>query len=228
MVVVPFYFRLQKTILAAISCDLIFNDMHHSLTEVLVMALTVSLFCFSYLPVASSVPVNFLNQELARFDGHYVVRASITNQEELDTLVANERVLKLDYFTHDKVVGGLIDFRITPAAFKDFKHLGLNYTIRIENIQILLDQEARDNKARQTTKNMLKRSLEAAGRGQPVNDTLKWFENYHPYESHLDWLQLQIISHSNIARAFTAGKSHEGREQSGVIIGSGPNNVVLH
>ncbi|KAF9934564.1 hypothetical protein BGZ67_003792 [Mortierella alpina] len=162
------------------------------------------------------------------FDGHHVVRAHITNQEQLDTLIANERVLKLDYFTHDKLIGGPIDFHIMPTAFKDFQRLGLNHTIRIENIQVLLDQEAHDSKASQTTKNMLKRSLEAAEREQPANVTLKWFESYHPYERHMDWLSLQIVSHSDVARGFTVGKSHEVREQAGIIIGSGPNNVVFH
>jgi len=40
--------------------------------------------------------------------------------------------------------------------------------------------------AHQPTKNMLKRSLEAARRAQPANDTLKWFKTYLPYESHMD------------------------------------------
>ncbi|KAF9960392.1 hypothetical protein BGZ70_008619 [Mortierella alpina] len=127
--------------------------------------------------------------------------------------------------THDKLIGSPIDFRITPAAFKDFKGLELNHTIRIENTQVLLDQKAHEYKTRQASKNVLKRSLKAAEIGQPVNDTLKF---YHPYERHLDWLRLQIISHSNIARAFTAGRSHEKHDQAGIIICSGPNNVVLH
>ncbi|KAF9560519.1 hypothetical protein EC968_006137 [Mortierella alpina] len=185
-------------------------------------------FVFAYFPVVSSVPVNSLDQKVVRYDGHRVVRAYIADQEQLDKLIAHERVLKLDYFTHSRLIGRHIDFRITPAAYSEFKILGLNHTIRVENMQDLLDQEARSNKARQMTNNVLKRSLEAAEKGQPVDDTLKWFESYHPYERHMDWLRLQILSHSDIARGFTIGKSHEGRGQSGIIIGSGPSNVVLH
>ncbi|KAF9953945.1 hypothetical protein BGZ72_005050 [Mortierella alpina] len=202
--------------------------MRHSLTDAFAIGVIALSFCFSSLPVACSVPVSDPHQGIARFDGHHVVRAHIKNQEQLDTLIASERVLKLDYFTHGKLIGGPIDFRITPEAYRDFKRLGLNHTIRIENVQVLLDQEARVNKARQATNNVLKRSLEAAERGLPPNDSLEWFESYHPYERHMDWLRLQAISHSDIARTFTVGKSHEGREQSGIIIGSGPNNVVLH
>ncbi|CAO3566094.1 unnamed protein product [Mortierella alpina] len=202
--------------------------MHHPLTVATIVVLAVLAFCISYVPVASSVPVNRLQRGSARFDGHHVVRAYIANQEQLDTLIANERVLKLDYFTHDKLIGSPFDFRITPAAFKNFKRLGLNHTIRIDIIQVLLDQEAHDYKARQASKSVLKRSVEAAESGQPINDTLKWFESYHPYERHLDWLRLQIISYSSIARGFTAGRSHERRDQAGIIIGHGPNNVVLH
>jgi len=57
--------------------------MHHLLTEVLIMTLTVLRVDFSYLPVATSVPVNILNQELARFDDHHVVHAYITNEINL-------------------------------------------------------------------------------------------------------------------------------------------------
>ncbi|KAI8349359.1 hypothetical protein B0O80DRAFT_389971 [Mortierella sp. GBAus27b] len=55
-----------------------------------------------------------------------------------------------------------------------------------------------------------------------------WFQGYHSYQDHMTWLATQIKSHSSVASSFSAGKTFQGRDQAGIKIGSGPNNVVLH
>ncbi|KAI7821038.1 hypothetical protein BC939DRAFT_398878 [Gamsiella multidivaricata] len=55
-----------------------------------------------------------------------------------------------------------------------------------------------------------------------------WFAGYHTYADHQTWLSTQISNHASITSSFSAGKTFQGRDQAGIKIGSGSNNVVLH
>ncbi|KAI8357743.1 hypothetical protein B0O80DRAFT_369300, partial [Mortierella sp. GBAus27b] len=55
-----------------------------------------------------------------------------------------------------------------------------------------------------------------------------WFQGYHSFADHQNWLATQISSNPGKASSITAGKSFQGREQNGIKIGTGPNHIVFH
>ncbi|KAI8604682.1 hypothetical protein EDD21DRAFT_435919, partial [Dissophora ornata] len=155
---------------------------------------------------------------VVKYDNHRVVRIQIDTKDQLDVLTAHERQLRLDYFSHHKVLGGNIDVRIAPEHFKEFQDLHLNYKVQIENLQTVLDKEAEENALK-----------DVHGQGANVfASTANWFAGYHTYADHQTWLATQIKTYPTIAKSFSAGNTYKGRSQAGILIGSGSNNVVVH
>ncbi|KAG9321357.1 hypothetical protein KVV02_007155 [Mortierella alpina] len=174
------------------------------------------------------------------YDNHRVVRILLKTEEQLKQLTAVEHDLHLDYFSHNKILGGAIDVRVPPESFDKFKALGFSFEILINNLQDLLNVEQdEDNKYQQKWMAIKKTMVESfqevggsllrkPGGSTPVPKADDWFAGYHSYDDHTTWLNAQIKNHSDIATGFSAGKTYEGREQAGIKIGKGPNNVVLH
>ncbi|KAF9573962.1 hypothetical protein EC968_007648 [Mortierella alpina] len=168
-----------------------------------------------------------------------VVRIQLKTEEDFKKLKEAEHQLHLDYFSN-KNLGGNTDVRVPSESFDKFKALGLPYTILVNDLQQLLDTERDENEKSQQKWQAVKRDLsgwsEEMG-GQPLNrrcdnpvpvpEADDWFASYHSYEDHIIWLDAHIKNHSDIATGFSVGKSYEGREQAGIKIGKGPNNIVL-
>ncbi|KAF9570975.1 Carboxypeptidase A4, partial [Mortierella alpina] len=183
-------------------------------------------------PRADPAPKSYVN--------HRVVRILIQTEEQLKKLTEVEHQLRLDYFSHNKILGGAVDVRVPPESFDKFKALGLSYEILINNLQDLLNVEQDEyNKYQQKWMAIKKTMVESfeevggilfhkPGSSTPVPAADDWFAGYHSYDDHTTWLNAQIKNHSDIATGFSAGKTFEGREQAGIKIGKGPNNVVLH
>ncbi|KAF9425424.1 hypothetical protein BGZ76_003246 [Entomortierella beljakovae] len=172
-------------------------------------------------------------RSLKSFGQHRVVRITIQSEDQLKTLTENERALNLDYFTHTRNVGGHIDVRIAPENFEKFKSLNFNYETIIENLQTVLDDEHRENAAYQSKWELSKKkNISINGAKLVHEDAFKsdddWFAGYHSYADHQTWLKTQINTYKSIASSFSAGKTFQGREQAGIKIGSGPNNIVFH
>lgn len=164
------------------------------------------------------------------YDQHRVVRVEIHSEDQLKTLTENEDPLQFDYFTHQKIVGGHIDIRIPPEHFAHFQALKLDYKTVIENLQTVLDEEHDENEVYQQKWETAKVN-KVSSMGETVDAFASagdWFAGYHSYQDHQTWLSTQIKNHASIASAFSAGKTFQGREQAGIKIGSGANNVVLH
>ncbi|KAF9961957.1 hypothetical protein BGZ72_000579 [Mortierella alpina] len=174
------------------------------------------------------------------YANHRVVRIHIKTEDQLKKLTEVEHQLHLDYFSHNKILGGVVDVRVPPESFDKFKALGFTSEILINNLQDLLNVEQDEfNQYQQkwmAIKKTMVESFEEIGGilfprpgGQaPVPSADDWFAGYHSYEDHTTWLNAQIKNHSDIATGFSAGKTYEGREQAGIKIGKGSNNVVLH
>ncbi|KAG0328072.1 hypothetical protein BGZ99_006245 [Dissophora globulifera] len=201
-----------------------------SLSAVAALALVLSPSPSSSLP-ALSKPLSVVT-----FDNHRVLRIQVDTEAELQTLTANEGALGLDYFTHNKVVGGHVDVRISPASYQKFQALDLKYTTLVENLQTVLDQERQEDQQYQQvfaaklslSKNSNK-SLNVAVEGADVYaaaDT--WFQGYHTYADHQNWLATQIANNPSKASSISAGKTYQGKAQAGIKIGTGANHVVLH
>ncbi|KAG0307253.1 hypothetical protein BGZ98_000702 [Dissophora globulifera] len=178
---------------------------------------------------------------IVKYDHHRVLRIQIDTKDQLDLLRMHERQLNLDYFSHHKVLGGHIDVRIAPEHFNDFEDLHLNYQVRIENLQTVLDTEAKENAIFQQKWEASRKNdeildgkvlgnhlMENIDRVNAFASTASWFAGYHTYADHQTWLATQIRTHPKIAKSFSAGKTHQRRDQAGIIIGHGLNNVVLH
>ncbi|KAF9972390.1 hypothetical protein BGZ73_004521 [Actinomortierella ambigua] len=163
------------------------------------------------------------------YNHHRVVRIQIKSESELKTLTDNEDSLKLDYFTHNKNVGGHLDVRIPPGSFAKFEALHIPYTMLIDDLQQVLDQEKNELRQNEVEFQAIKsshNSLNAKGPSAFAAST--WFRGYHSYADHTRWLTSQISSHSGKASSISFGRSFEGRPQAGIKIGSGPNHVVFH
>ncbi|KAF9123116.1 hypothetical protein BGW39_009242 [Mortierella sp. 14UC] len=161
-----------------------------------------------------------------------------------------EEFWELDYFTHHRWIGGHVDARMSPAAFRrlnsnEGRGKGLKYELLIEDVQHLLDRENQEsewyqrkwqrNKAAVSRKPMTCEGVELNNADDsedvdvfPSTSAEDWFEGYHLYRDHVEWMKAQIRNYPAIARPFSAGKSFEGRYQAGIKIGSGPDHVVLH
>ncbi|KAF9944553.1 hypothetical protein BGZ70_004547, partial [Mortierella alpina] len=57
------------------------------------------------------------------YDHHRVVRILLKTEVQLKKLTAVERELRLDYFSHNKILGGAVDVRVPPESFEKFKAL---------------------------------------------------------------------------------------------------------
>ncbi|KAF9289192.1 hypothetical protein BGZ68_009890 [Mortierella alpina] len=174
------------------------------------------------------------------YDKHRVVRILLQNADQLKKLTEVEHQLHLDYFSHNKILGGFVDVRVPPESFEEFKALGFSYEVLINNLQELLNVEKDEYTKYQEKWTAIKKTMiqsfeeiggllsHKPGSPTPVPNADDWFAGYHSYDDHTAWLNAQIKNHSDIATGFSAGKTFEGREQAGIKIGKGPNNVVLH
>ncbi|KAF9116643.1 hypothetical protein BGX27_000562 [Mortierella sp. AM989] len=160
---------------------------------------------------------------VASYDSHRVVRVEVRNKAELQSLSDNEAALGLDYFTHNKAIGGYVDVRIPPQSFAKFQALNLKYTTLIDNLQMLLDQEQLED---QEYQNAFASKINVNSEVDAAADP--WFQGYHTYADHQTWLATQISSNPGKALPISAGNSFQGRRQAGIKIGSGPNHVVFH
>ncbi|KAG0045810.1 hypothetical protein BGZ83_008978 [Gryganskiella cystojenkinii] len=174
------------------------------------------------------------------FDQHKVFRIQIENESQLKTLTDNENDLEFDYFTHHKIVGGHVDVRVPPKSLAKFQTLDLSHTTLIENLQTVLDEEKfQDQKYQAIFAAQLSESKKRTQVGKNKGDVSiegadvyaaapAWFSGYHTYADHQNWLATQIANNPGKASAFSAGKSFQNRDQAGIKIGSGPNNIVFH
>jgi len=185
-----------------------------SLTAVALVYLSAaSLFAEALPATVADQPSSFVS-----YDHHRVVRVNIQSEDQLRTLSENEDPLQFDYFTHHKTIGGSVDIRVAPEHFAKFQELKLNHKVLIDNPQPLLDQERKENERYRQEQRMKKRSETSAE---------EWFKGYHTYEENQNWLNSLVQSHPMISSLLTLGKSHQGRDITGIKIGNGPNNVVI-
>lgn len=84
--------------------------------------------------------------EKVRFDGHKVVRVELKTNEQLD------QVLKLtDDVWSERIGVGPLDVRFSPEQFEAFKKLNIPYSPLVNDVQLLIDAEARALQVRGTS-----------------------------------------------------------------------------
>ncbi|KAF9282466.1 hypothetical protein BGZ68_005956 [Mortierella alpina] len=173
------------------------------------------------------------------YANHRLVRMQLETKDELKKLIKVENQLHLDYLSR-KILNGNTDIRVPPESFEKFKALGFPYKVLINDLQQSINAEQDENNKYQQQWQAIKKTMTGwseeinnkSYRGSRNNATVPsaddWFAGYHSYEDHGIWLNAQIQNHPDIATGFSVGKSYQGREQAGIKIGKGPNNVVLN
>jgi len=128
--------------------------------------------------------------ERVRFDGHKVVRTSVS-QKQLDQLYA----LELDIWA--ELPGGLADVRVNPQQLQQLEHLGLNYNVTIPNLQQLIDQEEAHH----------------------LTSPLEFFDDYQTYEAILAYLdELHLEYPTLVKEVISIGNSIQGRPIPAIIV----------
>lgn len=134
-----------------------------------------------------------------RFDAHAVVRAAIGSERDLGVMLA----LSPDMWSHG-VRGGQADFRIPPENMPALKASGVAFEVLIEDVQVLIDAEARRLRA-------------ARGAGAPDGG---WFADFRTLEEIYAYLDTLAGLRPDLAQVIDLGPSLENRPIRGLRITS--------
>lgn len=139
-----------------------------------------------------------------RHDGDRVVRVTVADEAQLDTLLK----LTDDVWSHHVDADSSIDVRMTPVQFANLEVSGLPYTVLIEDLQAQLDEE---------DARLASRGVEQ-GLANPFDDYLRW-EQVNTY------LNTLVALRPDLASIVVVGTSLQGRPMTAIRIsspGTGP------
>jgi murein tripeptide amidase MpaA len=139
--------------------------------------------------------------DIARFDGHRVVRVEIDSARALQTALA----LTDDLWSHR--ITNHADIRVSPEQFAALQQSGLRFTVAVPELQALIDAEA------------------AAVRAHRLLDDPQWYTSYHTYDEIRTYCQQMAAAYPQLAQVVTVGNSLENRQIFGLRI-TGPGTVT--
>lgn len=128
-------------------------------------------------------------EEPVRFDGHAVVEVVTGDRAQLEAAIGAS-----DHIWSEHVDVGPILLVADEAGRAALRGLGLDPRVVIENVQQLIDDERAEIERRRMLRD------------------LTWFENYHPYDDIVAYLQDLAGDHPDLARTYVVGQSHQGRD----------------
>ena len=142
--------------------------------------------------------------EVVRYDGHKVVRATITSLHDLQVMDS----ISPDCWSESRGIGQ-VDYRIPPDKMDALTASGIEYEVLIEDVQALDDAQR------------------AGGQGDG------WFDSYHDLAEIEAYMQSLHASYPAITDLFVVGNSLQGRAIHGVKIhnpngGVGNPDVLYH
>jgi len=142
--------------------------------------------------------------QMVRYDDHKVVQIDVRTQQQLDLLEA----MNLDFWSHEIGIGP-IDVRVSPEQLAAMDKAGLAYTVRVSDVQALIE-------------------LEAMG-GHPEGT---FFSDYRTYDEVNTFLNGLVAQRPDLVSMVNFGLSLEGRTMWGVRItgpgGSDKPEVFYH
>ncbi|NXP55503.1 CBPA1 Carboxypeptidase, partial [Heliornis fulica] len=136
------------------------------------------------------------------FVGDQVLRITPSDEEQITLLRTLYEVteLQLDVWRHPTSPGQPTDLRVSFSSLQAVKvfleHHSISYSIMIENVQELLDEEK---------KSMMK--SKRIGRSTDSFD----FASYHTIDEIYDWMDTLVDGHPNLVSKFQIGQSYENR-----------------
>jgi len=161
------------------------------------------------------------------YEGEQVLRVRVLNKEQyaklndfieanlLDEWAANaHKRVSLLFFpppfpflsSSNRGCAQFVDVRMHKSKIPALETLGLKYTVHIDNLQALVDEE----QAR-----LAKRVVPTKIRALP-----EFFDDYHTYEEIDEFWQDLAASYPDIVNYITIGETYEGRPITGVKIGA--------
>jgi murein tripeptide amidase MpaA len=148
----------------------------------------------AFLAVILVMPALADDEPRVRFDKHKLVEVTLRTKADIDTILSIS-----DDPWSDGIGIGVFDFRVPPERMADLEASGLPYRVKIDNIQVLIDQEI----AR----------MEHPLRGG-------WFEDYKSYAEIDAYIDTLIDLRPDLVSRFPFGTSIEGRTMFGMCITS--------
>lgn len=137
-----------------------------------------------------------------RYDGHRVVRAWPSDETELDTLLE----LADDVWT-ERVGVGPVDVRLSPASLAALDATGIDYDLRIADVQLAVDAEA----------------ARIAAAPTPTSAPA-WFSEFRDYDAIDGYLDELAAEFPDLLTIENVGSSLEGRAIRGMKMTAGSSS----
>jgi len=145
------------------------------------------------------------NAQTKRFDGHQVVGIEITDEADVQTVLALEEASEDFDFWMDSFGIGVVHVRVSPEQRIALDASGLTYVVVVDDVQALVHYER------------------SGGAG--------FYEDFRTYEEYLALMNDLASTHPDLAEVVSLGKSLEGRDMWALhITGPGDNKpgVLYH
>lgn len=145
--------------------------------------------CVALLAVSASAYVSF--------DGDIVYRVSVPTASEAARLGDVIEELRLDQWSESKELGQ-VDVRVPSARLADFARLNFDSEVLIADLQerTVAERNRIAKRARKFTSSNLN----------------EFFDDYHTYDEHVDFLTELSIQYPDITELTSIGTTYEGRE----------------
>jgi hypothetical protein len=165
-----------------------------------------------FLVSASCSPIPSQTQSLKSYDGFKVYRLTPTDATQLKLLqnvyTGSAEQFQVDFWLPPRSVGEQVEVMVPPKEQEGFESFfriaGIKSTIAIENVQRLIDDEAKS----------VKEKLLASAKSSNFD-----FSNYHSFDEINTYVKSLPASFPAIASTFAVGTSYENREMVGIKIG---------
>jgi len=146
----------------------------------------------------------------ADFSGEKVYRITPVSEEEIVFLKKWLATLDVDLWSEPSAVGHNVDVRVPTYHIQDFestlKRQGFNYEVMIEDVENAIQAQEESN----------------------LPNAFGWgfdYEKYNSYSDIVGELRNLALKYSS-ASLFNVGKTYEGRDMIGLMIGSGDKPVI--
>ncbi len=170
----------------------------------------ISLFCLlAWVPPQTEMPVEVAleqppqAEEVVRFDGDVVIRATIRNAQDL--MLLNQ--LSDDPWSHSPGIGGASDWRLTRDRLPVLRTAGVPFTVIISDVQALVQGE-RDRLTQRAA-------------------AVDWFADFKNLADVNAKLDAVVAAHPATCSIVTAGTSIQGRTIRGIRISRHPTSTPV-